>query len=137
LRYRPCKVKYEHIVFAMMILKKSLKEEVKVNISELVSFKTLVVQRMHDMNERIVLDVGPKVRREFLYEYIDIIDVFYDFNNGLTYVIKNDRDIDRIISILENDLIGYPIYEVLCDEELYILSTKEEVIKTLKKRKRL
>ena len=63
--------------------------------------------------------------------------VLDDFNNGLTYVIKNDRDIDKIKNILENDLIGYPIYEVLCDEELYILSTKEEVIKTLKKRKRL
>ena len=62
-------------------------------------------------------------------------------NRDKTYIIgvgcKGTLDIDKIKNILENDLIGYPIYEVLCDEELYILSTKEEVIKTLKKRKRL
>lgn len=120
-----------------MILKNSMNLDVRVNVYELISYKTLIIQRLNEIGKKINLNLGPKIRREFEFNYRDYIGLCEDFKDGLTYVLKNEKSIPLFKEILDNlYVIDSTIYDVLFDEELFLNAIDENILKVVKKRKK-
>lgn len=133
MQYRAYEVKYEHLIMAMMIMKSNLNKDIKVNINELISYKVNLVKRFYDMGLKISLNLSPKIRRDFEVNYMDMIDTFYDFQDGLTYKIRDGRYVKTFVDKIENELLHSPVYDVIFDEELFIDAIYNN---TLQKKKR-
>lgn len=131
--YRTCKMKYEHIIFAIIILKQNLNQELKVNIHEFISYKTILLKKLALNNYKISLDLSPKVRREFDIIYGDLVKSYYDYQNGLIYFIENNKYISKLKEIIESDLERYPVYNVLLDENLLIEALEIDTLRSVKR----
>lgn len=135
MNYRAYKIKYEHIVFALLIMKGNLNMDLQVNLYEFISYKVEIIKKIRDLNISITLDLSPKIRKKFEDDYNSMIDTFYDFDNGLTYSLKNKKYINFLIDKMQDE-ISENIYNVLLEESIFIKAMDENVLKIVKKRKR-